>query len=91
MLVLNRTTRSFDARMMAMASRLFTDYDRLPVSTVLGAISAARRACRDICDLSDLPDEVERRARAALGTAPLTPPSRSAAGAPPPAPRRAST
>lgn len=59
----NRRLAPYDVRMLAMADRLFAEFDQLPVRTVLTAIARARSLLRDQQLLAPDPDEVERLAR----------------------------
>jgi hypothetical protein len=68
---------SYEARMLAMADRLFTEFDALPVGTVFRAIGAARAEVREQGEALPSPERVEALARLRLaGTVPLVAPRR---------------
>jgi hypothetical protein len=54
-----------ESRLLAMADRLFDDFDDLPVKAVFDAISAARTTLR-LQNTPATPDSVERLARSRL-------------------------
>lgn len=64
-LAATRASRSYEARMLAMADRLFEEFDQLPVMDVIRAIGAARTELRE-ADGVALPEQVERLARRQL-------------------------
>ncbi len=53
-------------RMLAMADRLFTEFDALPVRTVFDAIAASRAALREETGVPPSPEQVEALAREQL-------------------------
>lgn len=57
--------RSYESRMLAMADRLFDEFEHLPVIVVFRAIGAAQSELRE-ADLVALPEQVERLARQRL-------------------------
>ena len=62
-----RTDRPYHARMLAMADRLFTEFDHLPVSSVFAAIATATSAAKKHHHSpTPEPDQVERLAREQL-------------------------
>jgi hypothetical protein len=63
------TSRTAEARLLAMASRLFADYDELPVRTVFQAIGAARRELREQREGVPTAEDIERLARRRLEAA----------------------
>jgi hypothetical protein len=64
-----RSPTSYEARLLAMADRLFADFDMLPVLDVLQAISNARSELRDRGDRQPDPATVEDLARGNLQAA----------------------
>lgn len=62
-----RTNRSLESRLLAMADRLFEDFDDLPVKVVFDAISSARRTLR-LQSSPATPEAIERLARGRLGS-----------------------
>ena len=60
--------RTFESRMLAMADRLFSEFDDLPVIDVFRAIGRARAELRD-SDGVAVPEHVERAARYRLSQA----------------------
>ncbi len=63
-----RAHRSYEARMLAAADRLFAEFDTLPVMTVIRAIGSARSSLR-ADDALATPEAVEAIAREQLLTA----------------------
>jgi hypothetical protein len=61
-----RRRRVYDARMLAMADRLFAEFDQLPIRTVLTVIATSIRDLARAHDSAPAPDEVEQLARRAL-------------------------
>jgi hypothetical protein len=62
-----RRKRAGESRLLAMADRVFDDFDYLPVKVVFDALSAARRTLR-LEETPATPEEIERLARARLTT-----------------------
>jgi hypothetical protein len=62
----DRRRRAYNARMLAVADRLFADFDQLPVRTVLTAIATAIRDLARTDTGVPAPDRVELLARTAL-------------------------
>lgn len=60
-----RPKRAAESRLLAMADRVFDDFDYLPVKVVFDALSAARRTLR-LQDTPATPEQIERLARARL-------------------------
>lgn len=60
-----------DARMLAAADRLFEEFDRVPILTVVRAMAEARSVLRDRGDVPR-PDEVESMARDRLRSDQMT-------------------
>jgi hypothetical protein len=58
--------RTAEARMLAMATRLFSDFEELPVRTVFQAIGAARMELRERQQGVPTADEIEAIARPRL-------------------------
>jgi hypothetical protein len=58
--------RTAEARMLAMATRLFNDFEELPVRTVFQAIGAARMELRERQQGVPTADEIEAIARPRL-------------------------
>ena len=54
---------SYRVRMLAMADRLFTEFDNLPVKTVLRAITSAHRDVREHNEGVPSPAQIEAVAR----------------------------
>ena len=63
--IAQRKNRPVESRLLAMADRLFTDFDQLPVKAVFDAISSARRTLR-LQQSPATPEAIERIARARL-------------------------
>ena len=62
-----RQATPYNARMLAMADRLFTEFDHLPVRSVFHAIAAARATVKEQrSSPAPDPDQVERLAREQL-------------------------
>ncbi|HVN13619.1 MAG TPA: hypothetical protein VMT69_16110 [Kineosporiaceae bacterium] len=59
-------TRTTEARLLAMADRLFTEYQELPVRTVFQAIGAARMELRERSGGVASPEDIEALARRRL-------------------------
>jgi hypothetical protein len=66
--------RTAEARLLAMAGRLFHDFEELPVRTVFQAIGAARMELRERNEGVVTPEDIEGLARRRLLAAP--PPGR---------------
>jgi len=60
-----RRNRPVESRLLAMADRLFDEFDDLPVKAVFDAISGARTTLR-LRNAAATPDAVERLARREL-------------------------
>jgi hypothetical protein len=60
-----RTAGPVESRLLAMADRLFDDFDELPVKAVFEAISGARRTLR-LQQSPATPEEIDRLARSRL-------------------------
>ena len=58
--------RAADAKLLAMADRLFTDFEELPVGTVFQAIGAARKELREASGRAPTADAIEMLARRRL-------------------------
>jgi len=58
--------RTAEARLLAMATRLFSDFEELPVRTVFQAIAAARVELRDRQQGVATAEDIEARARPRL-------------------------
>jgi hypothetical protein len=58
--------RTADARLLAMATRLFSDFEELPVRTVFQAIGAARLELRERQQGIPTADDIEALARPRL-------------------------
>lgn len=65
----NVGARATEARLLAMADRLFHDFEELPVRTVFQAIGAARAELRERDGGVVTPEEIELLARRRLGSA----------------------
>jgi hypothetical protein len=74
MLIRNMGARTADAKLLAMADRLFSDYEKLPVSTVFQAIGGARTELRERRTGAPTAEDIEVLARCRLDAA-LTAPS----------------
>ncbi len=63
-----RRNSAWERRMLAMADRLFADFDDLPVRTVFEAIASARATLRDraVDPSTSTPEEIERLVREQL-------------------------
>jgi hypothetical protein len=74
MVIKNVGARTADAKLLAMADRLFSDYEQLPVRTVFQAIGGARTELRENREGIPTPEDIEvlarRRLEAALAAAP---------------------
>jgi hypothetical protein len=70
---LQRRTTPYEARMLAMADRLFAEFDGLPVRTVFEAIGTARSEVRAQLrtepSAAPAPEQIERLARDRLRAA----------------------
>ncbi|MGZ4625688.1 MAG: hypothetical protein ACXV3S_05250 [Kineosporiaceae bacterium] len=62
-------TRTAEARLLAMADRLFTEYQELPVRTIFQAIGAARTELRERNAGVASPEDIEVLARRRLKAA----------------------
>jgi hypothetical protein len=62
----SRRPNSYEAGMLAMADRLFTEFDALPAGTVFRAIGAARAEVREQGEVMPSPERIEALARMRL-------------------------
>jgi hypothetical protein len=70
MVIKHRGARTAEARLLAMADRLFSDYEELPVRTVFQAIGAARTELRELNAGAPTAEDIETLARRRLESAP---------------------
>ena len=66
MVIKNVGARTAEARLLAMADRLFNDYEQLPVRTVFQAIGGARMELRENRRGIPAPEDIELLARRRL-------------------------
>jgi hypothetical protein len=66
MVIKNVGARTADAKLLAMADRLFSDYEQLPVRTVFQAIGGARMELRETRQGIATPEDIEVLARRRL-------------------------
>lgn len=71
MVIKQEGARSAEARLLAMADRLFRDYEELPVRTVFKAIGAARVELRERRQGTPTAEQIEQLARSHLDLARL--------------------
>jgi hypothetical protein len=75
MVAKNVGVRTAEARLLAMADRLFHDFEELPVRTVFQAIGAARTELREREGGVVTPEDIELLARRRLLATPGPPPA----------------
>jgi hypothetical protein len=66
MVIRHGEARTAEARLLAMADRLFHDFEELPVRTVFQAIGAARTELRERTTGVATPEDIEMLARRRL-------------------------
>jgi len=71
MVIKNVGARTTEAKLLAMADRLFNDYEQLPVRTVFQAIGGARMELRENGQRIPTPEDIEVLARLRLEAAAL--------------------
>jgi hypothetical protein len=74
MVIRHMEGRTAEARLLAMADRLFHEFEELPVRTVFQAIGAARTDLRERATGIATPEDIEMLARSRLRA--LSPPGR---------------